>query len=299
MNNSRTGMAEFIDLLLKHSPQEGVNLLPIEGVFVFRDSEVHSRIPAVYPPGLGLIAQGRKKLYLKDGAVDLVGGTYVSVFFPMPVESVILEARPDKPFLGVGLFFDPIRIADMLLKIEKVGNIPSPQSDNGKVSGIFTGLISDNVLDAATRLIKTLDNPTEASVLGQPIVDELYFRILTDEHGGALKYHLQQQGWVQQISSAIEYIHQNLEKSISVDKLAELVNMSQTSFHRKFKEVMHLSPIQYVKLVKLNKAQTYITEGTCVSEAGSRVGYKSSAQFSREYKRHFGRTPSEEKRTFS
>ncbi len=55
---------------------------------------------------------------------------------------------------------------------------------------------------------------------------------------------------------------------------------------------MHLSPIQFAKSIKLNKAQSYILQGKNVSEAGYLVGYNSSAQFSREYKRFFGVTPS-------
>ena len=89
------------------------------------------------------------------------------------------------------------------------------------------------------------------------------------------------------------YLHQNLGKVVSVDELAGLVNMSSSAFHRKFKEVMHLPPLQYAKRVKLNKAQACILTGMSVSEAGYTVGYNSPAQFSRKYKRYFGVTPSE------
>ena len=107
-----------------------------------------------------------------------------------------------------------------------------------------------------------------------------------------LKYHLQQRGQIHEISKAVEYVHQNLDKSMSIDDLANIVNMSSSGFHKKFKEVMHLSPLQYAKSIKLNKAQTYIVEGKSVSEAGFMVGYNSPAQFSREYKRFFGMAPS-------
>jgi len=50
--------------------------------------------------------------------------------------------------------------------------------------------------------------------------------------------------------------------------------------------------LQYAKSVKLHKAQVFIQEGKNASEAGYMVGYNSPAQFSREYKRHFGYPPS-------
>ncbi|OAD21350.1 AraC family DNA-binding domain-containing protein [Candidatus Thiomargarita nelsonii] len=159
-------------------------------------------------------------------------------------------------------------------------------------SGIFTAPINDNLLDATIRLLKTLDNPAEAAILGESIIDEIYYRILSDEQGGALKVLLRQQGQIQQISKAVEHLHKNLDKNVSVDELASLVSMSNSGFHKKFKEVMHLSPLQYTKLIRLNKAKTYIMEGKNVSEAGYMGGYNSPAQFSREYKRQFGVVPS-------
>ena len=78
----------------------------------------------------------------------------------------------------------------------------------------------------------------------------------------------------------------------SVEQLAEMVNMSSSDFYKNFKAVMHLSPLQYAKSVKLFKAQTLIQQGKTAGEAGYLGGYNSPAQFSREYKRHFGFAPS-------
>ena len=109
---------------------------------------------------------------------------------------------------------------------------------------------------------------------------------------GKLTYLLQQRGQIQRVARAVEYIHQNLDEAVSVEKLADLVNMSSSGFHRSFKDVMHSSPLQYAKSIKLFKAQSYLREGKNANEAGYLVGYNSPAQFSREYKRHFGFVPS-------
>ena len=92
-------------------------------------------------------------------------------------------------------------------------------------------------------------------------------------------------------------IHQNMDQPISVEQLAEMVHMGQTTFYENFRNVMHVSPLQYAKSVKLHKAQTLIQEGKKANEAGYMVGYNSPAQFSREYKRHFGVAPSVDKLT--
>jgi AraC-like DNA-binding protein len=77
-----------------------------------------------------------------------------------------------------------------------------------------------------------------------------------------------------------------------VDELANMVHMSRPIFYENFRAVMHLSPLQYAKSVKLDRAQNLIKEGKKANEAGYLVGYNSPAQFSREYKRHFGYAPS-------
>ena len=77
-----------------------------------------------------------------------------------------------------------------------------------------------------------------------------------------------------------------------MEQLAEMVFMSRTSFYETFRDVMHVSPLQYAKSVKLDRARALITEGKNVSEASYLVGCNSPTQFSREYKRHFGFSPS-------
>ena len=151
------------------------------------------------------------------------------------------------------------------------------------------------MLDAIIRLLRTLDSPSEAAILGDAILDEIYYRLLINWQGGELIHLLQQRGQIKQISKAVEYVHENVDKTLSVEDMASVVNMSASGFHKKFKEVMHLSPLQYAKSIKLNKAHNHIVDGKNATEAGYLVGYKSPAQFSREYKRHFGVVPSAHK----
>jgi AraC-like DNA-binding protein len=67
--------------------------------------------------------------------------------------------------------------------------------------------------------------------------------------------------------------------------------MSRAVFHRKFKQATHLSPIQFLKSMRLNHAARRIAQGRTVNQAAMDVGYVSSSQFSREFKRLFGESP--------
>jgi AraC-like DNA-binding protein len=220
------------------------------------------------------------------------GGMFLTSFFHMPVESEIIEASPEKPLVCAGIRIDLARLTDILLKIERAdGAAAKPTASDS--SGIFSAPLNDNLLDATIRLLESLANPRDAAILSEMIVDEIYYHILCNERSDDLRILLQQRGQIQRISRTVEHIHQNIHDPVSVEKLAKMVHMSRRSFYNKFKEVMHLSPLQYAKSIKLYKAQILIKEGKSVSEAGYSVGYNSPAQFSREYKRYFGFAPSE------
>lgn len=82
---------------------------------------------------------------------------------------------------------------------------------------------------------------------------------------------------------------------LSVEQLASDVNMSVSAFHHNFKAVTSTSPLQYLKNYRLHKARTMmIYDGVKASTAALSVGYESASQFSREFKRYFGVTPSDE-----
>jgi AraC-like DNA-binding protein len=282
---------KFLTLVDKHAPQEGINFSAIESVGTFKASKGKGRQPMVDPPAIWVVAQGKKLCYVGNRKFEYTAGKAVVMFYPMAVEYDIVDASPENPYLVAGVVIDLGQMADVLLRIDRIeGAAVKPVSADP--SGVFSIPLRDNLLDPFIRLFTALSDPKEAAFLSESIIDEIYFRLLSDERGGELRYLLQQRGEIQRISKAVDYIHQNLDQPVSVEGLANMVHMGQTSFYENFKKVMHMSPLKYAKSVKLDQAQTLIREGKKANEAGYLVGYNSPAQFSREYKRHFGFAPS-------
>jgi AraC-like DNA-binding protein len=284
-------LERLVTLVEQSSPQEGFNLSSFQDFGTFKSSTTQIKSPAIDVAALFIVGQGRKICYLGNRQYEFRAGNVVVMFYPMAVEAEILEASPDQPFLAAGVHIDLGRLADVLLRIERVEGA-APSANTPDPSGVLTIPLNDDLLDPMIRLLESLAAPTDAAILGDSIVDEIYYRLLTGERGSDLRVLLQQRGHIQRIARAVEYIHQNLDKSVSVDELAEMVYMGRTSFYETFRHVMHASPLQYAKSVKLDRAQTLIREGKRANEAGYLVGYNSPAQFSREYKRHFGYAPS-------
>ena len=284
-------LRKLVGLMEQYSSQDGINLACLESFGTFKASAPQGRTPIVDAPVIVIVGQGKKLCHVGDRTYEYSVGNVLSMFHPMPVETEIVKASSEKPFLAACLLIDLGRMADLLLKIDRIDG-PVAEPDAIDPSGLFSVPLSDRLLDPFIRLYESLEHPRDAAILGDAIVDEIYYRLLCDERGGELRVLLQQRGQIQRISKAVEYIHQNLDQPVSVERLAEMVYMSRTSFYQTFRDVMHVSPLQYAKGVKLVRAQALIQEGKNASEAGYMVGYNSPAQFSREYKRHFGYSPS-------
>jgi len=96
----------------------------------------------------------------------------------------------------------------------------------------------------------------------------------------------------QQIARTIDWLRTNLDQTASIDLLAELANMSRSSLHHHFKALTAMTPVQYQKQLRLQEARRLmLAEDHDAATAAHRVGYESASQFSREYRRQFGRPP--------
>lgn len=282
---------KFMSLVAAHARQEGPNYASIEGVGTYRASSTQGRKPALDLPAIWIITQGKKLCHVGHQTYDYSAGNVVVMLYPLAVETEIVEASPEEPFLLAGVAVDLGRMADILLRLDRIdGAAARPISTDP--SSVFSLPLGDSLLDPCIRLFDLLANPMDAAILADSVADEIYYRLLTGPKGGELRFLLQQRGEIQRISRAVEFIHANLDKPVSVEHLAAMVHMSRTSFYENFKGVMHASPLQYAKSVKLHQAQALIQEGKNAGQAGHMVGYNSPAQFSREYKRYFGYPPS-------
>ncbi len=207
------------------------------------------------------------------------------------MQTEIIGASSENPFLAAVIALNLERLSDLLLKIERADGFPT-QPMTKEMSGIFSIPLTDELVHPVLRLFDALESVRDTVVLSELIFDEIHYRLLCHEHGAVLRTLLQRRGRIQRITRAVDYIHQNLDQPVSVEALAEMVHMSRATFYEHFKTVMHVSPLQYAKSMKLFQAHKFIREGKNASEAGYLVGYNSPAQFSREYKRHFGYSPS-------
>ncbi len=148
------------------------------------------------------------------------------------------------------------------------------------------------MLDAFLRLAELIEKPQEASIMGGLLLREIHYRLLSGPFGRMLR-SLNTFGTPgHQITRAVCWLKENYKEPLRVEELAGRMNMAPSTFHKYFKDVTTLSPLQYQKRLRLSEAQRLLLANECdVAEAAYAVGYESAAQFNREYKRLIGQPP--------
>jgi AraC-like DNA-binding protein len=277
-------------LLNEVAVHEGTHPTPVEGVQVTRTSESSThRVPVVYQAKIIVVGQGRKRVYLGDKVYQYDPFNYLVLSVPLPAECE-WEASPEEPVLLVSINVEPTMLGEMLLELHE----PSPSVDTTPL-GISTTPMSDELGGAVVRLLECLKCPLDSRMLGRQIVREIVYRVLCGEQGGSLRALASRDDHFARIARALKHIHVEYAKPLSVEELARKAGMSVAAFHHYFKLVTASSPLQYLKRIRLDHAKRLMAhDGYNASTAARAVGYESSSQFSREFKRLFGMTPVKE-----
>lgn len=282
-------MERMIALHTQLARTDGYTETLVDDVRLTRSTQSATKSPAMYDPCIAIALQGRKRTYFGNDILQFDADHYLVVAVPMPFTATT-EASEENPFLGISIRVDRTTLADLMFAIDQTDNeVPAMPK------GMMTTRMDERLRDTVQRLLETLNSPLEARVLGPGIVREICYRVLMGEQGAAMRAALTSQGQFGRIAKALRRIHADYAADIDVGMLAAEANMSVPAFHVHFKSVTHCSPIQYLKSARLHQARLLMARSDITAQSASaQVGYESPSQFSREFKRYFGRSPSEE-----
>jgi AraC-like DNA-binding protein len=280
----------MVALLQVLAPDEGYNLTALPSVRILRSNRALPRTPVLYDPGIVIVCQGRKRGYFGDQLYLYDERHYLVVSVPVPF-SMETDATEEHPLLALYLHLDFALAAELAEHIDSEGvaaSTPAPQS-------MMSTPMDDAMQASLLRFLEAMHRPLEAAVLGDGLLRELYFRVLTGAQGSSLREALAMRGQFGQIGRSLRLIHASYAQPLSVTQLADEAGMSIPSFHSHFKSITQVSPMQYVKSTRLHQARLLMVRNDLTAEsAGHAVGYTSASQFSREFKRLFGLTPAAE-----
>ncbi|WNL44254.1 AraC family transcriptional regulator [Dyella sp. BiH032] len=279
-------LAEMAAVIARNVSRDGFQSTPVERLTLVRSSTVTMPMPNVYRPQMCLVAQGQKEVMLGDRVFRYAPGRYGVVTYDLPATGRVVDATPDKPYLCVYLDFDPVMLGDM------ASRVPPPPGASSPPIGKTVSDAGAGLLDAVLRLLRLLDQPAALPVLGPLAEQEILYHLLAGPDGARMRQVASGQGRVAQVGRAIAWLGKNFRQRLSIELLAAEVGMSPSSLHEHFRAVTAMTPLQFQKQLRLQDARSLmLVENIDVATAAFRVGYESTSQFSREYRRHFGEPP--------
>lgn len=245
--------------------------------------------PCVYHPMLSFLIQGQKRAELDEHIIEYRTGDIFITGLDMPAQYRIMKASKEQPMMAISFLIEPMTMQEVMLQLQ-------PLEQQNLMECEFS-VLSDHAtvdeLKTIRRIMELVERGTTNEYPYNLMVRELYYYVLSSQHGLSLRKLFTAGAQDYKIAKAIHYLKENYRRSdIEVEELAQMVFMAVPTFYRHFKEATSYSPLQYLKRLRLLEAKRLmLAENMSASAAGYEVGYISEQHFSRDYKKLFGRPP--------
>lgn len=273
--------------IVRHTKKDDFAMTSIPGLGLSHREAPTEQTGYIHEPSLCLVVQGAKRLLLGEEVFSYDADHYLIVSVDLPVVGQILDASPEKPFLAMVLKLDPRMISQLLVD----GNLPQPRTQQTS-RGMAVSRVTLSMLCAFQRLLDLLDQPEDIPILAPLVQREIVYRLLMGEQGPRLRQMGATGTQSNQLTQAIDWLKKNYTQPLRVDDLAAHASMSTSTFHRHFRELTAMSPLQFQKRLRLHEARRIMfTDHLDATSVAFQVGYESSTQFNREYSRVFGAPP--------
>lgn len=281
-------MDQIKHIISNQTETDGLTETGIKGVRLFRATQALPCVPAVYEPSVIAIVSGVKEAVLEGRRYEYDTRHYLCCPMSMPVQAGTPLASEAHPLYGVMISLEQRAMTELAMEMEAAGGAVPLGKGGLRDPGIRLARWDDAFSEALLRLLRLGNSEMDTAVLGAARLREVLYAIL---RGDAGLFARQAFGPGNAIARSIAHVSSHLDAPISIDDMAQRAGMSRAVFHRKFKQVTAMAPIQFVKSMRLNSAAMKIAGGMPVSEAALEVGYVSPSQFSREFKRVYGQAP--------
>ena len=266
---------------------DGDYLTAIPELSLHRRSATTEPMHCLYGFGVGITVSGQKRVALGEEVFDYSAGQSLLTTADLPVVTHITHASPAQPFMGLMLRLDPRTVVQAAAEMA----LPQPGKDSS-YRAMSLGALDATLLGAVTRLVELIDEPRLLPQLAPLLQREILVRLLAGRHGPQLQRLVAVGSPSQQVVQSMAWLKVNFTQPVLADDLAASVHMSPSTFRQHFRAVAGMSPMQYLKQLRLQEArQLMLNQGIDAGTAGVRVGYESASQFSREYARLFGAPP--------
>jgi AraC-like DNA-binding protein len=244
---------------------------------------------ATFGVTLGVVLQGSKQLRIEGHELKVSPPSFLVVTRETENATTLLPAGPDRPYLSLFLCFDPEHVARALVALADVVGPPTRE-----VVPAFLLRYDPQLADALHRMLVSLDDPIERQLLAPLMAQEILLRLLRTDAAGAVRAGVGQAADAAKILEAMQYMKAHAAERLTVPVIARRVAMSPSHFAHRFRAVARVSPMRYLRDVRLDQARArLLARNAQVGDVAQASGYESQAHFAREFKRRYGAAPTE------
>jgi AraC-like DNA-binding protein len=278
-------------LIERYAPHDGRFNLSVPGIQVVKSTRPDSQAKrSISCAGMCIVPQGAKRVTLGKAVYEYDESRMVIYSSEVPIAASIIKASKAEPYLALVFEFDPQRLSALVLK-----TFPQGAPKNPDMQPIYVGKSNPKIIKSAIRLMELINQQEDLDLLAPLVIDEIMIRLLRSPVGACIAQIGVADSNAHKVAKAICWLKANYTDVMKVEELAERAGMSPSSFYQHFKSITSLSPLQYQKVLRLQEARNLMMFGTTdVSTVAMQVGYASVSQFSREYTRLFGNSPSKD-----
>jgi len=242
-------------------------------------------------PIIASMLTGKKTMHLEGlPSFDFYPGE--SVVVPTNQEMVIdfPIATKKTPTQCLALAICPNKINEVAENFNEKVSIER-ENNNWSLDNISSHLTNQiEVNHLIERLVYTFTKNTKSKdVLLDLMIQELIVRLLQTKAKNSILNDVNAVFSDTRIGTVIKYIKEHLtDKDINVDSLAEKAYMSTSHFHKKFKNTIGISPIDYINTERIKFAKKLISRDNNlrVSDVAFKSGFNSVSYFNRQFKKH-------------
>jgi len=283
----RKALNTLIAITEKITKSEGNTQTSIPFLCITRHNQEIPLTPNIMKPIFSLMLQGKKEFQIGKESIHFNEGYFAASIIDIPAFVQVRGATKEFPTINLGICFTTNEVLSVVMD----AGINFYTKNKNLCLGLFVRKSDVELLDLFIRLLKLTERPKDA-YLAKLIKYEMLYHLLAGEYG----YLFYQQVLIDQqadgIGKVIEWIRKDYAQAFSVEELAKKYNMSVSGLHHKFKTITSMGPLQYQKELRLRESRRLmLSDSIDATAAAMKVGYESSSQFTREYKRLFGLPP--------
>ena len=283
-------MDQLVQAILRYTerePGKSPFATAIDCMVIMRSDHPKPPSHMMFRPSMCIVAQGAKWATFGTDQHHYRAGQALVIGVETPSIGRVVEANPGEPCLVLAFELD---LTIMRNVVEGLDLPPRSRGRPGR--GVLVTDFQGPVADCALRLVRLLDTPRAIPALYPVIMQEICYWLLTGPHGGDIARLTLVNSPSRPVMNALHNLRGRFRETIRVDELASIARLSASAFHRQFKALTAMTPLQYQKQLRLLEARRLmVSVALNVETACFQVGYESPSQFSRDYSRMFGASP--------